>query len=115
MTRCWNLKELNRQYARFLRKWVPEWRRYGRRAPSSNGLSPSECFVHRFWVIHEYSAFPGRDPNLPAELLPKGWMGNEASQVFREYRGKLAKRADTFVDETLRTANGIGTENPVSS
>ncbi|MFI5174805.1 MAG: PaaX family transcriptional regulator C-terminal domain-containing protein [Terriglobia bacterium] len=115
VTRCWNLKELNRQYAVFLRKWVPELNKHGKATASSNGLNPSESFVHRFWIIHEYSAFPSRDPNLPAELLPKGWRGNEASHVFREYRRRLAKRANAFVDETLRTANGIGTGKPVSS
>ncbi|MBZ5555207.1 MAG: phenylacetic acid degradation operon negative regulatory protein PaaX [Acidobacteriia bacterium] len=114
VTRCWNLKELNRQYAMFLRKWVPELEKYEKGVASGNRLSPSECFVHRFWIIHEYSAFPNRDPNLPAELLPKGWRGNEASQVFRKYRRKLTKRANAFVDEILRTANGIKTEIPAS-
>jgi phenylacetic acid degradation operon negative regulatory protein len=115
VTRCWNLKELNRLYAAFLRKWVPELKKYGKHPASSNGLNPSECFVHRFWIIHQYSAFPSRDPNLPSKLLPKGWRGNEASQVFRTYRRRLAKRANAFVDETLQTANGIGNEKPVSS
>lgn len=115
VSRCWNLKKLNRQYAAFLRKWVPELRKFGRRAASGNGLPRSECFVHRFWIIHEYSAFPSRDPNLPAALLPKGWRGNEASQVFRDYRRRLTKQANAFVDETLRRTNGIGTGRPVSS
>jgi phenylacetic acid degradation operon negative regulatory protein len=115
VTRCWNLRDLNRKYAAFLRKWVSEMKEYGKRPASSNGLSRRECFVHRFWIIHEYSTFPRRDPNLPTELLPKGWRGNEASHVFREYRRKLTKRAEAFVDETLRTANGIGALIPAGS
>ena len=105
--RCWNLAALNRQYAAFLRKWEPELRSCETRQSSSNSLTPSECFVRRFWIVHEYSIFPRSDPNLPADLLPDNWLGDEAARVFREYRQLLNDRANALIERTLRNGNGV--------
>lgn len=103
--RCWNLTDLNRRYAAFLRKWEPELQSCEMRQSGSNALAPSECFVRRFWIVHEYSAFPRSDPNLPAELLPEGWLGDEAARVFREYRQLLNERANALIEQTLQNGN----------
>jgi len=103
--RCWNLDDLNSQYAAFLRKWKPELERYVNRSSGAEDLEPSQCFVRRFWIVHEYSDFPNRDPNLPSALLPEGWLGSEAARVFGEYHTLLSDRANTFIEETLRNRN----------
>jgi phenylacetic acid degradation operon negative regulatory protein len=104
--RCWNLTDLNRRYAAFLRKWEPELQNCEVQQSGGNPLTPSECFVRRFWIVHEYSAFPRSDPNLPAELLPEGWLGDEAARVFRDYRELLNERANAFIEQTLQNENG---------
>lgn len=105
VARCWNLRELNRQYAAFLRRWKPELERCEQRWTAGQQLEPSQCFVQRFRIVHEYSVFPSRDPNLPAELLPGGWLGDEAARVFRSYRDLLTDRANDFIEATLRNGN----------
>jgi len=105
VARCWNLADLNRRYAAFLRKWGPELQNCEARLSTGNALAPDECFVSRFWIIHEYSVFPRSDPNLPAELLPAGWLGDKAAHVFREYHRLLSGRASEFIEQTLRNGS----------
>lgn len=101
VARCWDLHSLNRKYAAFLQKWSPKLTNGKRRSNGRNSLSPSDSFTRRFWIIHEYSAFLMRDPNLPAELLPRHWWGSEAARVFREYRRLLTEAANAYIEETL--------------
>lgn len=101
VARCWNLGDLNQRYAAFLRKWEPELQSCEERLSTGNALRPDDCFVRRFWIIHEYSTFPRSDPNLPAELLPEGWLGDRATLVFREYHRLLSGRANEFIEKTL--------------
>lgn len=109
VARCWDLKDLNRAYARFLARWEPEYERSTQALALGEGLSPAQCFVQRFWIAHEYSAFPRLDPNLPAALLPDGWLGEKAARIFDEYRGLLSGRAGKFFETALRSPNGHAT------
>ena len=49
----------------------------------------------------EYRSSPYVDPNLPLELLPDGWLGQRAAQLFQQYRDLLSEKAEAFVDEVL--------------
>jgi phenylacetic acid degradation operon negative regulatory protein len=60
--------------------------------------------VERFMLIHEYRSSPCVDPNLPPELLPEDWLGDEAAQVFQRYHDLLSKQAEAFVDAVLAQA-----------
>src|SRR5207237_35500 len=51
--RCWDLVGLNRRYESFLQKYEPLLRDLERR----DDVAPSECFVQRFLLIHEYRKF----------------------------------------------------------
>jgi phenylacetic acid degradation operon negative regulatory protein len=35
-------------------------------------------------LVHAWRRFPFLDPQLPAELLPGGWAGAKAAELFRE-------------------------------
>jgi phenylacetic acid degradation operon negative regulatory protein len=98
--RCWNLAALNQEYARFLSRYEPGYRRAAKQAKS---MDPAESFAQRFWLTLEYLQFPRRDPNLPPALLPAGWLGTEASLIFQEYHELLKKPSDQFVAEILAT------------
>jgi phenylacetic acid degradation operon negative regulatory protein len=104
--RCWDVKNLNYQYSKFIDKWEPEYEKCTRALVKGDGLSPSECFAQRFWITHEYSPFPRLDPNLPSVLLPDGWLGDKASAMFNGYRNLLNDRNNEFINATMRKPNG---------
>lgn len=106
VARCWDLTGLNRQYARFLARWEPEYDRRAEALAEGDGLSPAQCFARRFWIAREYSAFPRLDPNLPAALLPDRWLGEKAARMFNEYRDLLSGRASELIEAALRSSNG---------
>ncbi len=99
---CWDLKSLNRRYARFVAKWEPAYEKLVR----GECLSPDECFVQRFWITNEHSEFPRLDPNLPDALLPEDWQGDKAACIFNEYRSLLSERANEYLTATLNEPNG---------
>lgn len=109
--RCWDLDGLENQYRDFIKRYRP---RYLRFLQSSNGqsqdiLSPEECFVERFWLIHEYQSFPQRDPNLPNVLMPPDWVGYEARRLLDNYHRLLGKFANQYVDEVMEAGRMAAT------
>ncbi|HLE28421.1 MAG TPA: PaaX family transcriptional regulator C-terminal domain-containing protein [Anaerolineales bacterium] len=104
--RCWDLENLNRQYARFIARWEPEYEKCMHALVRGEELSAAQCFAQRFWITHEYSPFPRLDPNLPAPLLPHGWLGAKAAELFKEYRSLLNERSNEFIESTMRGPNG---------
>ncbi len=64
-------------------------------------ITPEECFVHRFWLTHDFQSFPLKDPNLPTVLLPPNWIGFEARKLFDDYRRLLEAPANRFVDKVV--------------
>jgi phenylacetic acid degradation operon negative regulatory protein len=108
VTRCWNLGGLNQTYADFIAKYEPLLSEHKARPAEESGLDPGECFVQRFILVHEYRSFPYVDPNLPSDLLPDGWLGNKAIQLFREYHELLTAGANAFVDDVFARAPSPG-------
>jgi phenylacetic acid degradation operon negative regulatory protein len=99
--RCWDLAGLAVQYQDFITRYQPAYEEC--LANSSNGmaLTPEDCFVRRFWLMHEYQSFPLRDPNLPITLLPADWVGLKARQLFDDYRRLLGTHAHQFIDDIM--------------
>lgn len=93
--RCWDLAQVNLAYEKFLARWAPRLESFqqGRLAPSDE-----EAFAERFLLAHAYDRFPLTDPGLPRELVPAGWLGDEAAAVFRAYHDALAPAAVRFFD-----------------
>lgn len=52
-------------------------------------------------LMHDCRLFPFHDPDLPPELLPEGWSGRAAHEVFLEAHGLLRAPAEAFVDSVL--------------
>jgi phenylacetic acid degradation operon negative regulatory protein len=96
VARCWNLPAINARYAAFIEKYKPMYEQHLRLLKRGDDLPPSQYFVHRFNLIHEYRRFPFRDPELPSELLPKDWRGMEAANLFKQYHDLLADKANAF-------------------
>lgn len=104
--RCWDLKSLNQQYARFIARWEPEYDKCTQQLVRGDGLAAAHCFAQRFWITHEYSPFPRLDPNLPTALLPEGWLGTQAVEVFKGYRSLLNEQSNDFIQNAMQSPNG---------
>jgi phenylacetic acid degradation operon negative regulatory protein len=104
VAQCWNLKQLNDYYADFISRYRRSFEEHQARLMASNELEPAECFGRRFMLVHEYRSSPYVDPNLPPELLPDGWLGLGAAQLFQQYHDLLSEGAEAFVDEVLAQA-----------
>lgn len=91
--RSWDLTGLDRDYAALLDGYGPRLARY-----RSGELRGQDALVERMHLMHDYRLFPFRDPDLPPELLPAGWSGRAAHEVFLEAHGLLRAEAEAFVD-----------------
>jgi phenylacetic acid degradation operon negative regulatory protein len=102
--RCWDLKRLNRAYHDFIEHHHPAWQQLVN--ADDDSLSARSSFICRFLLVHEYRSFPYVDPNLPPELLPDDWLGNEAVELFQDYAALLAPKTNEYVNELLSTEPG---------
>ncbi|GLZ13000.1 PaaX family transcriptional regulator [Actinomadura sp. NBRC 104425] len=73
VARAWDLAEVDSRYAAFLEEF--------------SGLRPGpgdETLLAQVRLVHEWRRFPFLDPQLPDELLPPGWIGRRARELFDE-------------------------------
>lgn len=74
----WNLDALQHMYDEFLTAWRPVlagWRR--RRSPDDG-----RAFADYVRALTDWRRLPFLDPGLPPSLLPKGWHGARAADLF---------------------------------
>ncbi len=102
VSRCWNLKEIHRKYTEFITEYHPKLEELQKRLQKGEIIEPSECFVERFNLIHEYRKLPFYDPDLPLELLPENWLRPQAGSLFNEYHGLLSEKANEYFDSVLK-------------
>ena len=96
VARCWDLQAINVRYAAFIQKYKPLYDKDNRAQAKSKTSNPSDHFVRRFNLIHEFRRFPFFDPNLPIDLLPSDWRGAEAADLFHRYHDLLADQANAY-------------------
>ena len=99
--RAWDLGALDRDYQDLLARYRP--RLAGYRAGVLDGRA---ALVERMRLVYDYRHFPFRDPDLPPELLPEGWPGRQAHDVFLEAHGLLRVPAERTVDELIGALAG---------
>jgi phenylacetic acid degradation operon negative regulatory protein len=63
--RCWDLETINSEYAQFIKKHDSQLAALETRAGAGGVIEPSEFFIKRFTLLHDYRRFPYRDPQLP--------------------------------------------------
>jgi len=98
----WDLTRIHKKYASFMEKYQPKLEDHLRRLRIGEPIEPSECFVERFGLIHEYRKLPFFDPDLPKELLPENWLRPKAAVLFHEYHDLLANKANRYFDSVFR-------------
>ena len=88
--RAWDLDGLRSQYERFV-----SFARQLRDTTAAGQVPPMDALIARTRVMDEWRAFPGLDPDLPAELLPSAWPRAQARELFigcYDLLGPLAAR-----------------------
>jgi phenylacetic acid degradation operon negative regulatory protein len=95
--RAWDLAALKRDDTELLDRYSS--RLAGYRAGELDGRA---ALVERMRLVYDYRHFPFRDPDLPPELLPEGWSGRKAHDVFLEAHGLLRAPAERIVDQLTR-------------
>lgn len=99
-SRAWDLAALDRDYTELLHRYRPRVDCY-----REGTLDDRAALVERMHLISDYRRFPFRDPDLPPELLPAGWPGRAAHDMFLLAHGLLRTPAERAVDE-LTEATG---------
>lgn len=109
--RCWDLAALDRDYYLLLDRWGPRLAAY-----RSGAVTGIPALVERVHLVQDFRRFPFRDPDLPVELLPAGWSGGVAHELFTDAHELLRAPAEACADELVRSdrvPDGVGEETPV--
>lgn len=92
VSRAWDLTALEERYEGFIDEFT--------------GLHPStgaEVLHAQTRLVHEWRRFPFLDPQLPVRLLPPGWSGVHASELFHrkhvEWRSTAQQHWETLTEE----------------
>jgi len=92
ISRWWDLDEMERQYESFIRAHEPVLQVFLADPPGEQ-----EAFAGYVRVLTDWRRLPYLDPGLPAELLPDGWVGIRAADLFFALRALLEEPARTYV------------------
>lgn len=98
----WRIEELGAQYSEFIQLFRPVWQALREQDP----LQPTDCFMVRLLLIHEYRKLLLRDPHLPDELLPGDWEGRAARQLCRNLYRLTCAPAEQWLSSAMETADG---------
>jgi len=96
---AWDLRTLAASYA----AWPAVAERLVEDEPP-HADEDEKAFAARFRLVHEWRKFLFDDPGLPAQLLPDGWPGVRAAELFTREAARLKPAADRFVGRCLGTA-----------
>jgi phenylacetic acid degradation operon negative regulatory protein len=94
--RWWDLDELERQYESFVGAHEPALRAFEASPPGGQ-----EAFAGYVRVLTDWRRLPYLDPGLPAELLPGGWIGIRAADLFFALRALLEEPARAYVKAVI--------------
>ncbi len=94
----WDLREVVAGYNRFIAELGPLLDAL----KADTALAPQDAFIVRTLLIHAYRRVQLHDPQLPMELLPDPWPGEQAYELARQiYRVSYAA-AEQHVLATMR-------------
>ncbi|MCI3273467.1 PaaX family transcriptional regulator [Streptomyces cylindrosporus] len=93
---CWELEEIAADYATFVR-----WLRTRLDEYRSPALDAGTALAERVRLVNTYRHAVQRDPQLPAELQPPGWTGDEAHRLFVRAHDALAAAATPYAEAAV--------------
>ncbi|OJY47710.1 MULTISPECIES: PaaX family transcriptional regulator C-terminal domain-containing protein [unclassified Pseudonocardia] len=92
----WDLDALDAVYAEFLDRFEPVRARW-----TADPGPDSRAFTDFVEVVTAWRRLPYLDPGLPLEVLPVGWIGVAAEELFAALRERLATPAATHARAVL--------------
>lgn len=90
IARAWELTELETRYERFIDEFTATRPGTGQAVLHAQSL-----------LVHEWRRFPFLDPQLPARLLPSGWSGAKAAELFHRRHQAWQDEAQAYWDSLL--------------
>lgn len=90
----WDLEGLDALYREFHDAFAPVLGTWKRRRSRQDGAA----FADYVSAVTNWRRLPFLDPGLPAELLPRDWMGAQAADLFFELQDRLMAPAHRYVD-----------------
>ncbi|MER5362529.1 PaaX family transcriptional regulator C-terminal domain-containing protein [Streptomyces sp. NPDC002785] len=90
----WDTARLQQLYAEFLAVHRP----VAERIASGGPVTDREAFTTYIRVLTDWRRLVYLDPGVARELLPAGWSGAEASELFDELHARLARPAHRHVE-----------------
>ena len=92
----WDLDAMQALYAEFLDRFGP----VGKRWEEEPGPD-ARAFVDHVEMLTAWRRLPYADPGLPLELLPSGWNGERAQELFARISARTARAASRHVASVL--------------
>jgi phenylacetic acid degradation operon negative regulatory protein len=99
VSRWWDLEALQKLYDEFVAEFTPMATRLTRTGEKQR--PDRDAFVDYVHVLTAWRRFPYLDPGLPDALLPVGWSGVAAADLFFELRRALEEPAHEFARGVL--------------
>jgi phenylacetic acid degradation operon negative regulatory protein len=93
VAQAWDLAEVEAAYEQFLDTFSDA-------APGS----PADVLAHQIHLVHAWRRFPFLDPKLPGELLPAGWAGARAAELFETLHSRWDRQAQQHWQRMVGTA-----------
>lgn len=93
VARWWDLDDLQAQYGAYVDEWSPVLATWRRR----RSVAPAAAFADYVGTLTSWRRLAYLDPGLPAEVLPAGWQGARAAEVFFRLREVLEAAAHAHV------------------
>lgn len=98
----WNLEKLKALYDEYLDFY----------RPMARELRPEELTLEQsFWLrtlmVHDYRRILLKDPGLPGAVLPTGWFGFAAYELFRRTYKLVALTSVKYLCRSLENAEGL--------
>jgi phenylacetic acid degradation operon negative regulatory protein len=100
VARWWDLPAIAKLHEAFLDAQEPVLRRWSARAPAG---ADADAYRDYLLALDAWRHLPYADPGLPPEVLPPGWPGGRAAEVFAALHDRLRGPAEDFVNGTLHT------------
>ncbi len=101
--RAWDLPALHAELVQLRRSYRARLARYATSPPQGRA-----ALVERISLIADHRRGPFRDPDLPIELLPAGWVGREVHDMFLEGYRMLGPEAQAFYRRVSQLPNTVG-------
>ena len=93
VAKWWDLARLGDLYGDFVAEYGAVLARWRRRRSTNDPVA----FVDYVRALTQWRRLPYLDPGLPADVLPRGWPGVRAAEVFFELHNRLAEPAHRHV------------------